>query len=66
MNVTIVPGVKIGEGAIIGMGTTVSRDIPPLAIIGNIPARIIKERNHEHYLILEDAKAYGGMSGYDR
>jgi maltose O-acetyltransferase len=66
MNVSIVPGVKIGEGAIIGMGTTVSKDIPPLAIIGNIPTRIIKERNQEHYHMLEKAKAYGGMSGYDR
>ncbi|MFN2128406.1 MAG: acyltransferase [Anaerolineales bacterium] len=66
MNVTIIPGVKIGEGAIIGMGTTVSKDIPPLAIIGNIPTRIIKKRNQEHYLMLEDSKAYGGVSGYDR
>ena len=52
--------------AIIGMGTTVSKDIPALAIIGNIPTRIIKERNQENYLMLEEAKAYGGMSGYDR
>ena len=66
MNVTIIPGVKIGEGAIIGMGTTVSKDIPPLAIVGSIPTRIIKERNRQHYHLLEDAKAYGGISGYER
>lgn len=42
-NVTILPGVTIGEGAIVAAGAVVSRDVPPAVIIGGIPARIIKQ-----------------------
>lgn len=43
-NVTIRGGVHIGEGAVIGMGSVVNRDIPPWEIwVGN-PARKIKDR----------------------
>jgi maltose O-acetyltransferase len=66
MNVCIVPGVTIGEGAIIGMGAIVSQDVPPLAVIGNPPPRILKERAEKHYHELDQAGAYSGMSGYKR
>jgi len=64
VNVVIVPGVTIGEGAIIGAGATVSRDVPPLAIVGAQPIRIIKYRDREHYTDLEKQRRYGGVSGY--
>ena len=63
VNVTIVPGITIGEGAIIGAGTVVAQDIPPLAIVGSQQARIIKYRDREHYIKLEQQKNYGGVSG---
>ena len=44
MNVTIMGGVKIGNGAIIGAHSVVTKDIPPYAIVGGIPAKIIKFR----------------------
>lgn len=45
----ILPGVHIGEGAIIGAGTVVTKDIPPLAIVVGSPARIIGYRKKEVY-----------------
>lgn len=64
VNVVIIPGVTIGEGAIIGAGTVVSRDVPPLAIVGSQPPRIIKFRDEDHYFDLERRRRYGGVSGY--
>lgn len=42
MNATILPGVKIGNGVTILAGAVVSDDIPDYAIVGSVPARIIK------------------------
>lgn len=49
----IVPGVKIGEGAVVGMGSVVTKDVPPLAIVGGNPAKIIKYRNKYKYDVLK-------------
>lgn len=43
-NVTVMPGVKIGDGAIIGKNSTVASDIPPYAVAVGNPARIVRER----------------------
>ena len=42
--VIILPGVKIGKGAIIAAAAVVTKDIPPFAIVGGVPAKIIGER----------------------
>lgn len=44
MNCTILGGVTIGDGAIVGAGSVVTRDIPPYAIAVGNPARVIKYR----------------------
>lgn len=42
--VTVLRGVTIGDGAIIASGAVVAKDVPPYAIVGGIPAKVIKYR----------------------
>lgn len=39
---TILPGIKIGYGAVIGAGSVVTKEVPPMTIVAENPARIIK------------------------
>lgn len=43
-NVTVMPGVQIGDGAIIAAGSVVTKDVPPYHIAGGNPLRIIRKR----------------------
>ena len=43
-NVTILDGVCISDGAVIAAGSVVTTDVPPYAIVGGVPAKIIKYR----------------------
>lgn len=47
--VMILPGTKIGEGAIIQGGAVVHGEIPPYAIAGGNPAKVFKYRDIEHF-----------------
>ncbi|MCB2225970.1 MAG: hypothetical protein KQH53_04765 [Desulfarculaceae bacterium] len=43
-SVTVTDGVSIGQGAIVAAGAVVTKDVPDLAVVGGVPAKIIKRR----------------------
>ena len=45
MNVTICPGVTIGEYAVVAAGAVVTKDVPDYAVVGGVPAKVIKYLN---------------------
>ncbi len=57
-NVTIVPGVHIGDGAVIGSGAVVTKDVPECAVVGGNPAKVIKYRNKEQFYKLKAEGRY--------
>ncbi|VBB39419.1 Bacterial transferase hexapeptide family protein [uncultured Spirochaetota bacterium] len=44
MRVIILPGVKIGNGVVIGAGTVVSKDVPDYSVLVGNPARVVRSR----------------------
>lgn len=56
-NVTIMPGVKLGDGVIVGANSTVASSFPPYVIIAGNPARIIRKRFDDELIsLLEELK----------
>ena len=47
VNAIILPGVCLGEGAVIGAGAVVTKDVPPYTIVGGVPAKKIGDREKE-------------------
>ena len=41
----ILPGVTIGKGAIVAAGSVVAKDVPALAVVGGVPAKVIRYRD---------------------
>jgi len=42
---SILPGVTVGDGAVIGARSVITRDVPPYAIVAGVPAKMIRYRN---------------------
>lgn len=42
--VIILPGVKIGEGAVVASGAVVTKNVEPWTMVGGVPAKFIKNR----------------------
>jgi acetyltransferase-like isoleucine patch superfamily enzyme len=72
-NVTISDDVVIGDGAVVASGAVVTKDVPPYAVVGGVPAKIIKYRFDRNTieLLLEvkwwqyDAKNLSGVTFED-
>ena len=47
---TIMSGVEIGQGAVVAAGAVVTKSVPPYAIVGGVPGRIIKYRFSEEII----------------
>ncbi len=45
----ILPGVSVGRGAVVASGAVVTKDVPPYAIVGGVPAKIIGHRTEKDY-----------------
>lgn len=45
----ILPGIKIGEGAIVASGAVVTKDVEPWTVVGGIPAKPIGKREKKNY-----------------
>jgi len=56
--VLILPGVSVGEGAILAAGAIVTKDVPTLAIVGGAPAKVLRYRDEEHYRSLRQKQRY--------
>lgn len=50
MNAVILSGVSIGQGAVVAAGAIVTKDVPPYAIVGGNPAKIIKYRFEQNII----------------
>jgi acetyltransferase-like isoleucine patch superfamily enzyme len=45
--VVILPGVNIGEGAVVAAGAVITKDVAPYTIVGGVPAKLIGTRNKD-------------------
>lgn len=45
----ILPGIKIGKGAVVASNAVVTKDVPPFAVVAGVPAKVIKYREEKNY-----------------
>ena len=57
-NVTLLSGVTIGRGAIVAAGAVVSKEIPPYAVAGGVPAKVIKFKWCIDEILEHESKLY--------
>ncbi|GEP89453.1 transferase hexapeptide (six repeat-containing protein) [Chitinophaga terrae (ex Kim and Jung 2007)] len=53
-NVTIIPGITIGEGAVLATNAVITKDVPDYAVVGGNPAVILKYRDKERFMKLKE------------
>ena len=56
--VVILPGVTVGEGAVVAAGSVVTKDVPSCAVVAGNPAAVIKQRDVETFRRLRDSQRF--------
>ena len=49
-NATLLPGVRVGDGAVLAAAAVVTENVPPFSIVAGIPARVIRKRFHDEMI----------------
>jgi acetyltransferase-like isoleucine patch superfamily enzyme len=53
--VIILPGITIGRGAVVASGAVVTKDVPPMSVVGGVPAKFLKERHSKLRYKIKDS-----------
>jgi acetyltransferase-like isoleucine patch superfamily enzyme len=57
---SVLPGVRIGRGAVVGTGAVVTRDVPPLTVVTGVPARAVRTLDRDLFVVPEPEGARKG------
>ena len=65
-NVTILNGVHISRGCIVAAGAVVTKDVPPYAVVGGVPAKVLKFRFNIEQIIAHEKVLYPENKRFSR
>jgi len=63
VNASVLPGVTVGQYAMVGSGAAVTKDVPPNAIVTGVPARVVGFVNSDHSGSLQPLSTDGDLTG---
>ncbi len=60
MHVTVLPGVRIGKAAVVGSGSVVTKDVPDYAVVGGVPAKVLRALDPSRFVPDTTSGVQGG------